>query len=117
MEIKIVINPSDNTNAEAEDSAAYAAGQKEGMTMGMIEGYNDGFADGEKQGMTMGMIEGHNDADAYADLIYPYYELRSALEEIASGKFSGWNLLSYPPKDPVVERAKDALAKIKEPSE
>lgn len=65
MEIKIVINPSDNTNDEAGDSAAYdagfAEGEKQGMTMGMIEGYNDGFADGEKQGMTMGLIEGYND--------------------------------------------------------
>ena len=117
MEIKIVINPSDNTNAEAEDSAAYAAGQKEGMTMGMIEGYNDGFADGEKQGMSMGLIEGYNDADLCRLDLPLYYELQSALEEIASGKFSGWNVLSYPPTDPAVLRANDALAKIKEPSE
>jgi len=37
-------------------------GQAEGITIGMIGGYNDGLAGGQKEGMTMGMIEGYNDS-------------------------------------------------------
>ena len=36
--------------------------------------------------------------------------LREALEDIASGRYSGVLLTSFPPKDPVVERARAALA-------
>lgn len=35
--------------------------------------------------------------------------LRAALEEIASGKYSGIVLTSYPPQDPAVNRARAAL--------
>ncbi len=53
----------DNHNDTTEDhAAAYAAGQKEGMSMGYVEGYNSGLADGQKEGLTMGLIEGYNDA-------------------------------------------------------
>lgn len=37
--------------------------------------------------------------------------LRAALEEIASGKYSGIVLTSYPPQDPAVNRARAALEK------
>lgn len=36
--------------------------------------------------------------------------LREALEDIASGRYSGVLLTSFPPKDPAVERARAALA-------
>lgn len=36
-----------------------------------------------------------------------------ALEDIASGRYSGVILTSFPPKDPAVERARAALAKEK----
>lgn len=36
-------------------------------------------------------------------------QLRAALEEIASGKYSGIVLLSHPPQDPAVNRARAAL--------
>lgn len=35
--------------------------------------------------------------------------LREALEDIASGRYSGVLLTSFPPKDPAVERARAAL--------
>jgi hypothetical protein len=35
--------------------------------------------------------------------------LRSSLEEIASGRYSGLILPSYPPQDPAVRRAREAL--------
>jgi predicted RNase H-like nuclease (RuvC/YqgF family) len=37
-------------------------------------------------------------------------ELEEALEDIASGRYSGVLLTSFPPKDPAVERARAALA-------
>lgn len=40
--------------------------------------------------------------------------LREALEDIASGRYSGVLLTSFPPKDPAVERARAALAKKEE---
>ncbi len=36
--------------------------------------------------------------------------LREALEDIASGRYSGVLLTSFPPKDPAVDRARAALA-------
>jgi hypothetical protein len=39
--------------------------------------------------------------------------LRAALEEIASGKYSGIVLPSFPPQDPAVNRARAALTQEK----
>lgn len=41
--------------------------------------------------------------------------LRAALEEIASGKYSGIVLTSFPPQDPAVNRARAALNPPQEP--
>lgn len=44
-------------------------------------------------------------AAAYAEIT----ALRTALRDIASGKYTGVMLPSHPPKDPAVERAREAL--------
>ena len=40
--------------------------------------------------------------------------LEAALRDIASGKYSGVVLTSFPPKDPAVERARAALGEKKD---
>lgn len=45
----------------------------------------------------------------YAALRAENEKLRAALREIASGKYSGIVLTSYPPQDPAVNRARAAL--------
>jgi hypothetical protein len=45
----------------------------------------------------------------YAVAIDDRMRLRVALEEIASGRYSGLILPSYPPQDPAVVRARKAL--------
>jgi hypothetical protein len=50
--------------------------------------------------------------DAKEELMEAYAEierLRKALEDIASGKYSGKMLMSLPPQDPAVNRARAAL--------
>ena len=43
-------------------------------------------------------------------------QLEAALQDIASGKYTGLILTSLPPKDPAVERAKAALGEKKDDS-
>lgn len=47
--------------------------------------------------------------DASNHLLAENERLRAALREIASGKYSGIVLTSYPPQDPAVNRARAAL--------
>ena len=48
-------------------------------------------------------------ADEIAKLRAEVERLRAALEEIASGKYSGIVLTSFPPQDPAVNRARAAI--------
>jgi len=51
----------------------------------------------------------HDRAAEIARLKAEVERLRGALEEIASGKYSGIVLTSFPPQDPAVNRARAAL--------
>jgi hypothetical protein len=67
------------------------------------------------QGLTQYCAEAAEKDVEIARLKAEVERLRAALEEIASGKYSGIVLTSFPPQDPAVNRARAALTPSQEP--